>query len=499
MVLKNLRRIAGVVMLAAFILIFVRFDSFGGLANAAFITQFSLSAAGPFLWSALLIIASILLLTALAGRVYCSILCPLGLIQDAIIRVKRLFTKASFGQLPGLSLLHYLLAGSVIGLASAGILLPLSLIEPFALAGRLLADLVQPLATMIFKFIAGIMGGGVGWFGQASLKAFDSFNTTLVAASLILLSFLCLIWGRIYCNSICPVGALLRLIAKHSRLRVSIDANKCVSCGSCAKVCKAGCIDTREKLVDHSRCIACFNCLDTCKFSAIGYQLTQGSAMKQCGIFSPGRRAFAGGVAATAAAWLLPRQLLPATEPLMAILPPGAGNQALFTARCISCHLCVAACPSAIIRPASRQPGLLSIQQPSLSFEHGMCEQNCNLCSQICPVMAIRPIISEQKRFLKIGEVFYDKSICVVETNGTDCGACAEHCPTQAVKMVPYRNNLMIPQTDPSICIGCGSCEHICPVRPRRAIVVNPIKEQTFITMPEQEKLPEKAENEFPF
>ena len=499
MVLKNLRRTAGTLMLAAFVLIFIRFDSFGAIANAAFALQFTLSAAGPFLWSAVLIIAGILLLTALAGRVYCSVLCPLGLIQDAIIRIHRQFRKVSFAQLPDLSLLHYLLAGAVTGLAAAGILLPLSLVEPFSLAGRLLADLFQPLATMVFKCIAGIMGGGVGWFGQASFKAFDSFNTMLVIASLMLLSFLCLRWGRIYCNSICPVGAVLRLIARYSRLRISIDVNKCVSCGSCANVCKAGCIDAREKTVDHSRCIACFNCLDTCKFSAIAYKLGARRPIDQHNSFSAGRRAFAGGIAATAAGWLLPRQLLPAGEPVMAILPPGAGNQALFTARCISCHLCVAACPSSIIRPTGQQPGLLSLQQPSLNFEHGMCEQNCNLCSQICPVMAIRPLITEHKKFLKIGEVFYDKSICVVETNGTDCGACAEHCPTQAVKMVPYHSNLMIPQTDPAICIGCGSCEHICPVRPRRAIVVNPIKEQSFITLPEQEKLPEKAENEFPF
>ena len=59
---------------------------------------------------------------------------------------------------------------------------------------------------------------------------------------------------------------------------------------------------------------------------------------------------------------------------------------------------------------------------------------------------------------------------CIVKTEGTDCGACSEHCPTQAVHMVPYEGTLTIPQVNPDLCIGCGGCESICPVRPMRAI-----------------------------
>ncbi len=45
----------------------------------------------------------------------------------------------------------------------------------------------------------------------------------------------------------------------------------------------------------------------------------------------------------------------------------------------------------------------------------------------------------------------------------------------QAVTMVPYDGGgegLTIPHINPDICVGCGGCEFICPVRPNRAIFV---------------------------
>ena len=65
------------------------------------------------------------------------------------------------------------------------------------------------------------------------------------------------------------------------------------------------------------------------------------------------------------------------------------------------------------------------------------------------------------------------KANCVVETHGTDCGACSEHCPTKAVNMIPYKGKLVIPEVDEEICVGCGACEYACPVTPFKAIFVD--------------------------
>lgn len=496
--LKRVRQLLAMAVFAIFVLVFVRFDSFGSLLAAIGLPQFAPALTGPFMWSSAVAIAGILLLTKLFGRVYCSIICPLGLIQDLMLRLRRLIGKTGYRTLPSLAVLHAIVAAMVGGTWLAGYMLPTALLEPFAAGGRIFAGVFQPLAAVLFKYKGSFFGDSVNWLGMASLKPFDVAGTAIVVAMTLLLFILCWRWGRVYCNSLCPVGAVLRMIAGHSMVKVVIDTEKCVSCGVCEKICKAGCIDAATKTIDNSRCIACFNCLDSCRLSGILLKAGANKHTKTSAPTSNGRRAFVGGLAAAAAGYFLPVKLqsAPAAD---TILPPGAGNHKDFSSRCISCHLCVAACPSSVIRPSSPGTGLRSLQQPSLVFDLGMCEQNCNLCSQICPVMAIKPIITEHKKFLKIGEVVYKQNLCVVETNGTDCGACAEHCPTQAVRMVPYRNNLMIPQTDPSICIGCGSCEHICPVRPDKAIIVKPVAEQTIITLPEQEKLAPKAENEFPF
>ncbi len=497
MKLRLLRQVVGMAMLTAFILVFIRFDTFGIFAGSLFVPQMALAAIGHFLWAGAVAIVIVLLLTALAGRIYCSTICPLGLIQDVLLCFRRFFGVSRYKTNLAFATPHVIIAGFVAASAVSGFMLPLSLLEPFSMAGRMLAGIVQPLSVGLFKAIGS--GEGISWFGQASAKASDGLNSCLVIFSLLIIFFLCIKYGRVYCNSICPVGAVLRLAARRPFLKLAIDPEKCVGCGSCAAECKAGCIDITARKVDNSRCLVCFNCLGTCRFAAISFGADSYPSQKSIDGFSPLRRAIFGGLLSSAAGLLLPKAVLPAQQTPEAILPPGAGDQATFSAKCISCHLCVAACPSAVIRPTSGRSGILSLQQPSLFFEHGMCEQNCNLCSRICPVMAIRPVEAQKKRLMKIGEVVYHQHLCVVETNGTDCGACAEHCPTQAVRMVPYRNGLMIPSTDPSICIGCGSCEHICPVRPQRAIIVKAIDKQTFIELPEPEKLPAKTDGGFPF
>ncbi len=497
--LKTIRKLSATLALTAFALLFIRFDSFGWLNTAFHFGQFTPAVLSALLWPAAVGASLILLLTVLSGRLYCSFICPLGIIQDLFIKIRSLLRKKAFRPLPDFTRTHITLAGLMIGAAAAGFMLPISLFEPFATAGRLMAGILHPIATFLFKQKSYLLGDSVGWLGLAEFRPFMWQNFVMVAGTAVFLFFLCCKWGRVYCNLACPVGAILRLTAARSYFKIGLDPEKCVSCGLCANICKAGCIDPLEKNLDFSRCIACGNCLDICKLSGIAIQKRQKNQPEPDTSMSEGRRAFVSGIAATAAAYLLPRTLQASPVTATAILPPGAGDMTRFSSRCISCHLCVAACPSSIIRPAQPQSGLRSLQQPSLQFDHGMCEQNCNLCSQICPVMAIEPVDANDKKLLKIGEVVYKKHLCVVETNGTDCGACAEHCPTQAVRMVPYKNNLMIPETDVSICIGCGSCEHICPVRPERAIIVKPVDKQEFIKLPEQEELSDVGGEEFPF
>ena len=496
--IKNIRLLAGLAVLTGFILAWLRFDTFGTAATLLEHTQFVYGIFELPLISAAVAILALTITTLLVGRVYCSTLCPLGLLQDLIARLTRRFNKKPYQRLAPHSSMHALIFALAAGSALAGFILPLAIIEPFSTFGQIFAGIFQPLTARFFSVTAPLLSTGINWLGQASAKPFSVANSLI---SLLLLAGLTIAVyraGRIYCNTICPVGAILRFASRFSLFRLTIDQEACTSCRLCEKACKAGCIDVAQKTIDFSRCVSCYNCAASCNFSAIKFGRTMPAADQQTSI--PGRRTALAALAGMVAGYFLPETLLADSQAPAQILPPGAMTAERFYQTCISCHLCVTACPSSVIQPHAPPGSPRSLLKPALNFELGMCEQNCNLCSQICPVNAIQPIAAEKKRLMKIGEVEYKKHLCVVETDGKDCGACAEHCPTQAVRMVPYKNNLMIPQTDPAICIGCGSCEHICPVRPDRAIIVHPVPMQTFIEMPEPEALPDAGQPaEFPF
>ena len=157
--------------------------------------------------------------------------------------------------------------------------------------------------------------------------------------------------------------------------------------------------------------------------------------------------------------------------------PPGSISAEHFNQHCTACHLCVSKCPSHVLKPSLLEYGVGGILQPVMNFENGFCNYDCTLCSEICPNKAILPLTKEEKHLTQVGHVVFIEENCIVHTDNTNCGACAEHCPTQAVTMVPYRVGLTIPKINPDICVGCGGCEYVCPVRPFRAIHIegNPV------------------------
>jgi len=105
----------------------------------------------------------------------------------------------------------------------------------------------------------------------------------------------------------------------------------------------------------------------------------------------------------------------------------------------------------------------------------------------------------EQKKLTQIGIAKLRIDMCVVITHKTDCGACSEHCPTQAVHMIPYKNGLTKPEVTEDLCIGCGGCESICPVRPYPAIYIEGSEKQNKAKKPEEAKKFNKVIHDFGF
>ncbi|HTP13094.1 MAG TPA: 4Fe-4S dicluster domain-containing protein [Bacteroidota bacterium] len=185
----------------------------------------------------------------------------------------------------------------------------------------------------------------------------------------------------------------------------------------------------------------------------------------------------------------------------MPVTPPGSRSKDRFSNLCTACHLCVSVCPPQVLLPSLLDYGVSGILQPKMNYAAGYCTYDCVRCTQVCPSGALLPLDVATKKEVQLGKSIFVKDDCIVITKKKDCGACSEHCPTKAVKMIPYEEKLMLPEVNNEICVGCGACEHACPTTPRKAIYVVANAVHQKAKKPPVEKLenPLETQKDFPF
>lgn len=459
------------------------------------------------------LIILLLLLTLFFGRIYCSVICPAGILQDIFIRVsgrgkkQKSKKKRWFHYRKPFNILRYVLlalAGLLFFFGSSHILL---LLDPYSNFGRVASNIFRPVVIGINNVIAdGLMK--MDNYSVIHVAINNVTTMAVISAVVIFIVFLIMTFlhGRLFCNTLCPVGGLLSLFSKYSFFRITFNEEMCNSCGSCEMTCKSECIDSKSKQVDTSRCVDCFNCISSCKKGSIGYRLNfslnkKGEQEVPQPVLTSRRTFFVTGatLVSTVPVLSFAKNMATGETAQQPVLPPGSFNKKRFEEKCTACHLCVTKCPNQIIKPAGLQFGINHVLKPHLVYEKGYCNYECNICSEVCPNGALEKLTTEEKITTQLGIAHFEKNICVVETAGTDCGACSEHCPTQAVKMVPYKDSLRIPHVTPDICIGCGGCEYICPVRPQRAIHVIANIEHMKAKKPKYEKVEDVDVTDFGF
>ena len=438
-----------------------------------------------------IIVGALLLLTLIFGRIYCSVICPLGVMQDLLARLNRKRNKYSYSK--AVSWLRYTMLGVMVVAFVAGIGSLFALLAPYSSFGRIATHLLQPLWIFGNNALASVAESADSYafyHVDAWMRGLPTFFIALV--TFIVIGFLAWKHGRTYCNTICPVGTLLGFFARFSWFKVFFDEGKCRDCSMCSKNCKAACIDYKSHSVDYSRCVACGNCLEKCKFGALKYahkavkkqEVGKSEVEETAKSVDRGKRSFllATALATTAAIAqegkkvdgkladikdkVAPKRQTPIT-------PPGSRSASNMAKRCTACQLCVSECPNQVLRPSV---GLMTLMQPVMSYERGYCRPECNRCSEVCPTGAIQHVGEDEKSSIQIGHAVWVKKNCVAVTDKVECGNCARHCPVGAIEMVPLDENdedtPFIPSVNVERCIGCGACENLCPARPLSAIFV---------------------------
>lgn len=481
--LRKIRTILAAVVLVLITLLFLDFTGtlhcwLGWLAKIQFL---------PAVMALnVIVVVALVLLTLVFGRIYCSVICPLGIFQDVLARFHRKKNKYSYSA--ELKWLRYpmLMVFVIAGVSGVGSLF--QLLAPYSAYGRIATMIFQP----IWKFGNNLLAMVAEHYESYAFYSVDTWMRSLpvfIIAAVTLVVLFVLAWrgGRTYCNTICPVGTILSFFARFSWLKIRFDEDKCKNCSLCSKNCKAACIDFKTHTVDYSRCVVCGNCIDSCKFGALKYTGRAGQTPKigEAGNIDTSKRSFllASALVTTAAMAQKKEKLMDggladiedkvAPERQIPLAPPGSLSLRNFATHCTACQLCVSECPNQVLRPSS---DLMHLMLPLMSYEHGYCRPECTRCSEVCPAGAIKKVDKPEKSSIQIGHAVWIKKNCVVLTDEVECGNCARHCPSGAIEMVPLdpdnEESPMVPAINEAACIGCGACEYVCPSRPFSAIYV---------------------------
>ena len=457
------------------------------------------------------VIIGLVILTLLFGRVYCSVICPLGVMQDIISWFRGKLKKKNrfrFGYSPANNWMRYGMLALFIVALVVGLHSLVALLAPYSAYGRIASNLLAPIYQWGNNVLAGWAESAENYTFYEHEVWIKSMPVLIIAISTFVILFM-LAWtkGRTWCNTVCPVGTTLGFLSRFSLFAPVINTEKCNSCGLCGKSCKSSCINTKEHKIDYSRCVACMDCISNCKHGAIHFayryrsldklEMTEKGKLEMTEVeksTDKGRREFltTSLLVATAATMkaqdmkvdggladidyaMQPRRRTP-------VVPAGAKSLRNFNDHCTGCQLCVSVCPNQVLRPSS---DLETLMQPEMSYERGYCRPDCNKCSQVCPAGAIKPVSIEEKSSIQIGHAVVNPKLCVINTDGVKCLHCVRVCPAHAIKTVlsdpDDENSPRIPVVLEEKCIGCGKCENLCPARPLTAIYVEGHERHRYI------------------
>jgi len=435
-------------------------------------------------YKGLILCALVLVPTFLLGRFFCNWICPYGSLHQItgwLFGRRDEQARIESNRFRRLQQLKYVFLVMMIAAAVFGSL-QIGLLDPICLFHRSMSTAVLPALNEIFP-------------DTVYVRQYYHVGAWLIGFMLLFFISMNVLIPRFFCRVLCPLGAFLGVASRFSLWRIERDPNKCIDCDACLRNCQ-GASDPHTQL-RKSECFVCMECLEDCPADAISFKFMPNRSHEAAAPPISGRRvAMASLFGAAGYAMARASGASDKNFSKKVIRPPGSMEEEQFLERCIKCDQCIRVCPTNVLQPTLMQAGLEGIWTPILNMKIGYCELNCTLCGQVCPTGAIQRISIEEKTGIgaqagqgpvRIGTAFYDRGRCLPWAMETPCVVCEEVCPTSP-KAIFSREftltkrdgnpiTLRRPYVDPSRCIGCGICEHECPVKDHAAIRVSAIGE----------------------
>lgn len=449
----------------------------------------------------------IIVVTLLFGRVFCNWICPYGTLHQFVgwlFNTRNGKERIESNEYRDFYFIKYVILTVFLIMASMGAL-QIGLLDPICLMYRTFATVVAPMFDMGIDQVS-LQAANVKldtlWLDN--LKFAPGVQSRVFVGSFwigVMIFFLVgmnVIIPRFFCRVLCPLGALLGVISRFSLFRINRDVHKCTDCNLCLTRCEGA--SDPQGAVRQSECFSCMNCIDDCPEDALSFTMT-GLDTKQTVPWPDlgRRRLLFAGMAGLFAYPLMKNHGVNTDahfEPEL-MRPPGSVEETEFLAKCIKCDQCINACPTNVLQPATTQEGgLEGLWTPVMNFELGHCQLKCTMCSEVCPTGAIKKITVEEKLGkgayqeegpIRLGTAFFDKGRCLPHAMEIPCVVCEEVCPTSPkaiqtkdVEVKDVFENIVVlnqPFMVPDLCIGCGICEHECPVTDSRAVYVTAVGE----------------------
>ena len=500
----SLRNSASEIRLPYPVGLFFQLDPLVALSNAL---------AGHSLYRGLLWGLLILIPTMFVGRFFCGWICPLGSIHHFLgslkserKRGKHLLDSNRYKrwQTAKYYILVALLGAALLGTGVVGWL------DPFSFLVRSVGLSVLPATNYALQSALGILehsrfafvqtiGSALHFILGAVLLNFKQpYFRQGVWLGVIFLFILALNFRitRFWCRALCPLGALLGIVSRWSVLGLVKNPEHCNDCNRCLLRCQGGDDPIGGVPWHQPECHLCLNCVDECAEHGLEFKFFPDKKVAGTNLQ---RRRVLTGLAAGAALLPVMRSTpgFAAAKHERLLRPPGSLEEEFFLSRCIRCGECMKVCPNNALQPALTEAGVEGLWTPVLVPRLGYCETSCVLCSQVCPTGAIWEITAREKGWsvdvssaakpVRLGTAFYDRGRCLPWAMATDCIVCEEWCPTspKAIYLRPAElidaegnvKQVKQPYLDPSRCVGCGACEHACPIQDRPAVYVTSVGE----------------------